>query len=468
MWKKENLCLSTSKSTFHCGFRKKKLSFVSSEKRRAGISSVSPEKKKSVNLSSSSGCSIVEVPRGSWIACCFGAFISSSRSRRRCPLAATLSEKGKVLLLERGGSPYGNPNITNLNAFGAALSDTSPSSPAHRFISQDGGGTSINAGFYTRAGPHYIRTLTNGWSEWWPLSPLCGRQWQSAVKDGLLEAGVVPYNGFTLDHPSGTKFGGSIFDLMLTDTPLQIFYNNEADPTRVTVLLHSTVHKILFTNKGGPSPVANGVIFRDGRGKEHNISVVLEQPSVGLGMSDNPMKAVFVPSPVPVEVSLIEVVGITNFGSYIEAASGEFFAAASTKDYGMFSPKFKDPRELERCERASPRVSPGSGMRTYMSASMLLNMTTYAFPCEFVAQTQQHLNVAESVLQRHCDDDMALPRGLPKLGEWLMLIIRLLAPTLALRVIDGSTFNYSPGTNPQATVMMLGRYMGVKILTETC
>jgi choline dehydrogenase len=29
----------------------------------------------------------------------------------------------------------------------------------------------------------------------------------------------------------------------------------------------------------------------------------------------------------------------------------------------------------------------------------------------------------------------------------------------ALRVIDGSTFNASPGTNPQATVMMLGRYI---------
>ncbi|URE26497.1 GMC oxidoreductase [Musa troglodytarum] len=27
----------------------------------------------------------------------------------------------------------------------------------------------------------------------------------------------------------------------------------------------------------------------------------------------------------------------------------------------------------------------------------------------------------------------------------------------ALRVVDGSTFNFSPGTNPQATVMMLGR-----------
>lgn len=31
----------------------------------------------------------------------------------------------------------------------------------------------------------------------------------------------------------------------------------------------------------------------------------------------------------------------------------------------------------------------------------------------------------------------------------------------SLRVIDGSTFYYSPGTNPQATVMMLGRYMCV-------
>ncbi|KAJ0954504.1 putative FAD/NAD(P)-binding domain superfamily [Helianthus annuus] len=36
----------------------------------------------------------------------------------------------------------------------------------------------------------------------------------------------------------------------------------------------------------------------------------------------------------------------------------------------------------------------------------------------------------------------------------------------SLRVIDGSTFDYSPGTNPQATVMMLGRYMGVKMLHE--
>lgn len=33
-----------------------------------------------------------------------------------------------------------------------------------------------------------------------------------------------------------------------------------------------------------------------------------------------------------------------------------------------------------------------------------------------------------------------------------------------LRVIDGSTFTDSPGTNPQATVMMLGRYISYAAL----
>ena len=84
-----------------------------------------------------------------------------------CPLAATLSQNYSVLLLERGGSPYGNPNISDLAAFGAALSDTSPTSPAQRFISEDGvintrarvlgGGSCLNAGIYTRASPQYVR-----------------------------------------------------------------------------------------------------------------------------------------------------------------------------------------------------------------------------------------------------------------------------------------------------------------------
>jgi choline dehydrogenase len=77
------------------------------------------------------------------------------------------------------------------------------------------------------------------------------------------------------------------------------------------------------------------------------IPVVLDQPMVGQGMSDNPMNALYVPSPTPVEVSLIQVVGITQFGTYIEGASGSNFAGRSVLSvddrlqgkFGMFSPK---------------------------------------------------------------------------------------------------------------------------------
>lgn len=77
-----------------------------------------------------------------------------------------------------------------------------------------------------------------------PLGP-----WQSAVRDGLVEAGVLPFNGFTYDHMYGTKVGGTIFDQLgnrHTSADLLV----HANPTGLTVLLHASVHKILFAIKG--------------------------------------------------------------------------------------------------------------------------------------------------------------------------------------------------------------------------
>ena len=78
-----------------------------------------------------------------------------------CPLAATLSLNFSVLLLERGGVPYANRNVSLMNNFHISLADTSPSSASQTFISTDGvlnsrarvlgGGSCINAGFYSRA-----------------------------------------------------------------------------------------------------------------------------------------------------------------------------------------------------------------------------------------------------------------------------------------------------------------------------
>ncbi|KAE8055236.1 hypothetical protein FH972_012091 [Carpinus fangiana] len=512
-----------------------------------------------------------------------------------CPLAATLSQNYSVLLLERGGSPYGNPNITNLDAFGAALSDLSPTSPSQRFISEDGvinararvlgGGSCLNAGFYTRAAPYYVSQV--GWdgrlvneSYQWVERVVAFeppmRQWQSAVRDGLVEAGILPYNGFTYDHMYGTKIGGSIFDEdghRHTAADLLEY----ANPSGLTVLLHAPVHKILFRVKGVSRPRAHGVVFRDASGakhraylnkgtkseiivsagalgspqilmlsgvgpadqlKAHNITVVLDQPLVGQGMSDNPMNAIFVPSPIPVEVSLIQVVGITHFGSYIEAASGANFAGGSSpRDYGMLSPKigqlstvppkertpealaravellenlddaafrggfilekimgpvstghlelrtrnpndnptvtfnyFQDPTDLQRCVQGIStieRIIESNSFSKFkfdnLTVPILLNMTAGS-PINLLPK---HVNTSTS-LEQFCKDTVMTIwhyHGGCQIGRVVDDDHKVLGVD-ALRVIDGSTFNYSPGTNPQATVMMLGRYMGVRILSE--
>lgn len=186
-----------------------------------------------------------------------------------CPLAATLSQGARVLVLERGGSPYTNPEQINIKNFVNSLSDISPSSFSHPFISRDGvlnararvlgGGSVLNAGFYSRASSRYIResnwneTLAMDSYEWVEEKvafepPML--QWQSAVRDGLLEVGLFPYNGFTFDHMDGTKIGGSIFDKegnRHTAADLLEY----ADPKRISVYLHATVQKILFKYNTG-------------------------------------------------------------------------------------------------------------------------------------------------------------------------------------------------------------------------
>ncbi|XP_042506481.1 protein HOTHEAD-like [Macadamia integrifolia] len=514
-----------------------------------------------------------------------------------CPLAATLSHNATVLVIERGGSPYGNQNITNLGSFGDTLSDTSPTSASQRFISEDGvfnararvlgGGSCLNAGFYTRASTDYVRDA--GWdgrlvnqSYQWVEKMVAFKppmlQWQSAVRDGLIEAGVLPYNGFTYDHIYGTKVGGTIFDSeghRHTAADLLRY----ADPKGLTVLLHATAHRIFFRTKGKLRPRAHGVVFRDAAGvrhraylkkgsmnemiitagamgspqllmlsgvgpaqhlRSHNIRVTLDQPLVGQGMADNPMNAIFIPSPNPVEVSLIQVVGITPLGTYIEASSGSNFAQTSNtpqRDFGMFSPQtgqlsvvppkqrtpeaiakateamkalndeafrggfilekvmgpissghlelknrnpndnpsvtfnyFKEPEDLKRCvdgirtiEKVIQSKAFSNFRYPFLSVEALMNMTA-KYPVNLLPR---HDNDSTS-LEQFCKDtvmtiwhyhggcqvDRVVDRDYKVLG------------VDGLRVIDGSTFHDSPGTNPQATVMMLGRYMGVRILTE--
>ncbi|XP_057476865.1 protein HOTHEAD-like [Actinidia eriantha] len=494
-----------------------------------------------------------------------------------CALAATLSQNAAVLLLERGDLPYSHPTINNIATFAATLADISPTGPSQPFVSTDGvintrarvlgGGSAINAGFYSRASTDYVGWA--GWEPWlveesyeWVERKVAFRppmlEWQTAVRDGLVEVGVLPYNGFTYEHLYGTKVGGTIFDQDGRRHSAADLLEY-ADPTRVSVFFNAVVHQIFFETKGQPRPRAHGVEFTDQEGNihsaylnmgpmneviltagalgspqmlmlsgigpkahlmAHGIEVLLDQPMVGQGMADNPMNILIIPSPRPVEGSLIQVVGITRFDSYIETASGlqitallQMLANQTGHDntvLGEINPflnlksqigvilekiigplstgyleletrdpndnprvtfnYFKDPQDLQRCVE---------GMRTVIQVIESRAFSTFRYrtlPVQTLIDIilalplnlrPRHVSAAFSLEQFCIDTVMTIwhYHGGCQVGRVVDHDYKVLGVD-ALRVIDGSTFDGSPGTNPQATVMMLGRYMGQRILHE--
>ncbi|THF96381.1 hypothetical protein TEA_026373 [Camellia sinensis var. sinensis] len=283
----------------------------------------------------------------------------------------------------------------------------------------------------------------------------------------------------------------------------------------------------------------------------HGIKVLVDRPMVGQGMADNPMNALFIPTLRPLEVSLIQVVGIPQSDSYyIEAASGSFFgyalaqmsanqvlksdcchrngygdalAVAERKDRsitvtirhnstalanqsfnsflnpashigillekiaGPFSmghlelqtrdpndnPRvtfnyFKDPKDLQRCVEAMTTITQiieSSALSKFNSlpAETLMGLML-TLP---VNMRPRHLGAVLSLEQFCIDTVMTIwhYHGGCQVGRVVDSDYKVLGVD-ALRVVDGSTFYGSPGTNPQATVMMLGRYMGQRILHE--
>ncbi|KAK8507898.1 hypothetical protein V6N13_140637 [Hibiscus sabdariffa] len=162
----------------------------------------------------------------------FYDYIIIGRGAAGCPLAATLSTRdAKVLVLERGGSPYSNTTKIRMENFITTLIDRSPDSFSQALVSEDGvpgkrarllgGGTAINVGFYLRGETSFLELIgldeafareSYEWVEKKLVNKPVSLEWQSAVRNGLLEAGVLPDNGFTYAHINGTKTSGTVFD----------------------------------------------------------------------------------------------------------------------------------------------------------------------------------------------------------------------------------------------------------------
>nr|GEX05272.1 protein HOTHEAD-like [Tanacetum cinerariifolium] len=274
------------------------------------------------------------------------------------PIATTLSAKYSVLLLERGGSPYLNTNITSLSDYDKNFEDNSPNSPSQKFTSTEGvintrarvlgGGTCINAGFYSRGEAQFNKEArlmdekliheSYEWVEKVMAFEPAEQKWQSAVRAALVEVGVKPDNGFTYDHIIGTKVGGTIFDKNGTrHTAADLL--QYANPKGLSVLLHATVHKILFKTKGRSRPLSYGVMFKDSIGNKHVAYLnggKKDEIILSAGALGSPQLLML--SGI-VERSIVQIVGITRFGSYIEALGGVNFVYTKSPNYQGFSPQ---------------------------------------------------------------------------------------------------------------------------------
>lgn len=122
---------------------------------------------------------------------------------------------------------------------------------------------------------------------------------------------------------------------------------------------------------------------------------------------------------------------------------------------------FKESEDLQRCVQGIKTIESVIDSNSFskfryndMPVQTLLNMTFHSPVNLLPKQVNGSLTLEQfckdtvmTIWHYHggCQVGMVVDRDYKVLG------------VDALRVIDGSTFNYSPGTNPQATVMMLGR-----------
>ncbi|EXC19988.1 Protein HOTHEAD [Morus notabilis] len=465
-----------------------------------------------------------------------------------CPLAATLSEKFSVLLVERGGSPFENPLILDKNLYGLSLLQTDKyTSVAQMFVSEDGiqnlrgrvlgGSSAINGGFYSRASEDFVKQA--GWDEKlvkdaykWVESRVVFTPeltpWQTVAEFSFLEAGILPYNGFSLEHIEGTKIGGSVFDGRgKRHTSAELL--KAGNPKNIIVLLNATVKSVIFRSNGNTTekithgiryiksdgtsdqtyraylnhpnnPISSGdvilsagalgspqILLLSGIGsykhlRSFKLPLMVDLKGVGRGMKDNPGVAVLVDSePQKRQPDTPQVAGITDdFNIIIEAgilpislnATRVPIAAklAFPLSKGKLELKSKDPKEnpsvkfnyLEKEEDSNGCVRLVELLkRVEKSQSIALFLGTQH-------KKSNLMMTSEDEVRKFCKKNARTfyhYHGGCIVGEVVDKNYRVYG-VKGLRVVDGSTFSESPGTNPMATLLMLGRYQGIKIPEE--
>lgn len=300
-----------------------------------------------------------------------------------------------------------------------------------------------------------------------------------------------------------------------------VVFSDRSGIQHVALLRQAHESEVLVTAGAIGSP---HLLLLSGVGDEdtlrlHGIPVVLNLPGVGKGMADNPANAIYVPSPIPVEISLIQTVGITDFGGFIEAASGSQTSLSQVGSLGTMAPGLRSEdtllryaEELSNLTQETQRILGQAGVilmkvdgpvstgcltlnkaniedsplvqfnyftapedlftciettrvvQQLLKTDAMKNFTYTRFPDSILRNAEMIGNFVPSnqdvnSLSAWCRNTVTTIwhyHGGCQVGRVVDEDYRVIGAA-SLRVIDGSTFNSSPGTNPQATVMMLGR-----------
>ncbi|CAK9325781.1 unnamed protein product [Citrullus colocynthis] len=250
------------------------------------------------------------------------------------------------------------------------------------------------------------------------------------------------------------------------------------------------------------------LLLSSGVGSKSHLSslklpVVLHNRHVGQSMADNPRFGAAIVLPFLMPPTSVQVVGTLKPNIHIEALStilpfsipppfallpprsaavnlslaifaGKFSTVSSTGSLRLDGRKnpivlfnyLSHPDDLERCvegvrkvgdlvktrimERIKTRDIGGKMGFEFLGSSLPENMSDYGLVGEFCRKT------VTTFWHYH---------GGCLVGKVVDSNYKVIG-IKNLRVVDGSTFSLSPGTNPMATVMMLGRYVGLKMLQQ--
>ncbi|RWR88135.1 Glucose-methanol-choline oxidoreductase [Cinnamomum micranthum f. kanehirae] len=219
--------------------------------------------------------------------------------------------------------------------------------------------------------------------------------------------------------------------------------------------------------------------------KKLNISPLINTTEVGKGMQDNPSLAFGLNISQALQKQPpagAQIVGIANDFRFIIGSLTVPMSLNTT--IKIISAKVTDPlsRGELRLNSTDPRQNPSVKFNYFEKKSDLDECVQMAHLIErsartesierFLGRTQSGFvdggASTEEELREYCKKNVSTIGhyhggclvGSVVDGDYKVFGVE------GLRVLDGSTFLDSPGTNPMATLMMLGRYQGLKMLRE--